>query len=78
MATAREILNEYKWREDRDFLAIRVIYIHRGAKDDLKDLEGADILMLGKSFMKTTLAWIPYHRIVLIKYENKTIWKRKK
>ncbi|UCH90000.1 MAG: DUF504 domain-containing protein [Thermoplasmata archaeon] len=76
MPTAKNVLNEYKWRDDRDFNALQVVYIHRGAKGDLKTVEGADITTLGNSFFKTTTAEIPYHRIVQIRYKQNTIWKR--
>jgi uncharacterized protein (UPF0248 family) len=78
MATAKEVLNELKWRDDRDFNSVKLTYIHRGAPGDVKTIDGADILELGKSFFETSEAMIPYHRITIIYYEGEELWKRKK
>ena len=77
MANPRDILNELKWREDLNLDEAEIWYIHRGAPNDTKIISGKDILKLEKSFMKTTSAMIPYHRIFKIIYAGKIIFKRK-
>jgi uncharacterized protein (UPF0248 family) len=77
MPTAKEILNELKWREDRDFSSVVVFYLHRGAPNDVMAVEGPDIESLHNSFFKTTEATIPYHRILRIEYRGEAIWKRR-
>jgi uncharacterized protein (UPF0248 family) len=77
MATAREVLNELKWREDRDFAEVMVTYIHRGAPNDEMTISGAEIESLNNSFMQTESASIPYHRIVKIEYKGTLIWERR-
>ena len=76
MPTAKEILNELKWREDRDFTVVEVDYIHRGAPSDLMTASGDEIRNLGNSFMETTSASIPYHRITEIRYDGDVVWRR--
>lgn len=77
MPTAKDVLNELKWREDRDFSQVEITYIHRGAPNDVMVIPGTDIKSLGRSFFETEEASIPYHRIVEIRYGNDVIWLRK-
>ena len=76
MKNPRIILNELKWRKKYDFEKAEIWYIHRGAPKDTMIISGEEILDLQKSFMKTTSAMIPYHRIFKIMYDGKTIFER--
>lgn len=76
MTNPREILNELKWKQDRDLNQAEIWYIHRGAPNDTKIISGREIIDLEKSFMKTTTSMIPYHRIFKIIYEDKVIFER--
>jgi len=76
MTNPRDILNELKWKQGCDLNKAEIWYIHRGAPNDTKIISGKEIVDLEKSFMKTTSAMIPYHRIFKIIYEDKTIFKR--
>ena len=78
MVNPRIILNKYKWKKDCNLEEIKVYYIHRGAPNDTKIITGEEIIEIGRSFMKTKNAMIPYHRIFKIKYQNQTIFIRKK
>ena len=44
--TVRSILNELRWREDRDFAKVEVEYVHRGAPGDITSVKGGDIISL--------------------------------
>ena len=77
MTNPREILNKLKWKKDYNLNQAEIWYVHRGAPNDTKIIYGKDILKLNKSFMETTSAMIPYHRIFKIIYENKIIFNRK-
>jgi len=46
MKTVRTVLNELKWRTDRDFTKVEVEYVHRGGPADLATVEGGDIMSL--------------------------------
>ena len=76
MTNPRDILNELKWKQDYDLNQAEIWYIHRGAPNDTKIMSGKDIIKLDKSFMQTTTAMIPYHRIFKILYEKKVIFER--
>jgi len=76
----REILNKAKWDERMDFDQLEVVYLHRGAPDDLKRISGREIVNIGKSFLslKEEGAEIPHHRIVKILYEGEVLFERGK
>jgi len=76
MKNPRIILNELKWRKEYNIEKAEIWYVHRGAPNDTMIISGSDILELQKSFMKTTSAMIPYHRIYKIRYKDKTIFER--
>jgi uncharacterized protein (UPF0248 family) len=77
MPSAHEVLNELKWREDRDLNITEIWYIHRGAPNDSMIIKGSEIIELQHSFMKLAGAMIPYHRILKIVYEGQVIWRKK-
>jgi uncharacterized protein (UPF0248 family) len=76
MPNPRDILNELKWKQGFDLGKAEIWYIHRGAPSDTKIISGKDISSLEKSFMRTTEAMIPYHRIFKIVYGQKIIFER--
>jgi uncharacterized protein (UPF0248 family) len=77
MKNPRIVLNELKWKKEFNLDLAEIWYIHRGAPNDTKIIAGKDIVILEKSFMHTTTAMIPYHRIFKIVYEEKVIFQRK-
>ncbi|MCK5258448.1 MAG: DUF504 domain-containing protein [Thermoplasmatales archaeon] len=76
MPSPKVILNELKWRQDSDLEKAEIWYVHRGAQNDTKIISGKEIVSLGKSFMQTTTAMIPYHRIFKIICTGEVIFKR--
>ena len=76
MPNPRDILNELKWKQGFDLGKAEIWYIHRGAPNDTKIMLGKDIVNLGKTFMETTEAMIPYHRVFRIVYDRKVIFER--
>ncbi|MCX6666990.1 MAG: RNA repair domain-containing protein [Euryarchaeota archaeon] len=76
MPNPRDVLNELKWKQGFDLDKAEIWYIHRGAPNDTKIILGKDIVALEKSFMRTTDAMIPYHRIFKIVYDQKIIFER--
>lgn len=82
MPHPKEILNELKWRTDRDLSKAEIWYVHRGAPDDTKVISGGDIMDLEHSFMvfcdSRLTTRIPFHRIFRIVYDGKVIFERKK
>lgn len=78
MTNPRDILNELKWTNTFRLENAEIWYIHRGAPQDTKVITGNKIISLEKSFMHTTTAMIPYHRIFKIVYAGNIIFNRKK
>jgi len=74
MPSLRYLLNEIKWT--KDLQKIEIWYLHRGAPHDTKVITGAEIVSLGRSFLETTSATIPYHRIIKVLYEGETLFDR--
>ena len=78
MTNPRDVLNELKWHKKYRLENAEIWYVHRGAPNDTMIISGDDIIKLERSFMKTSTAMIPYHRIFKIVYENKIIFERLK
>jgi len=78
MTNPRDILNEIKWKDELCLRKAEIWYVHRGAKNDTKIITGEDIIDIGKSFMKTNSAMIPYHRVFKIYYKKRLIFEREK
>ena len=76
MTNPKEILNKLKWKQGCDLGLAEIWYIHRGAPNDTKIIPGKDVIKLEKSFMQTTDAMVPYHRIFKIVYKDKIIFQR--
>ncbi|ADD08998.1 DUF504 domain-containing protein [Candidatus Aciduliprofundum boonei] len=72
----RKILNEYKWRQDRDFNLIEVHYIDRLSPRGYAILKGEDIEDMGDRFIFTKNGMIPYHRVIRILYDGKIIYEK--
>ncbi|MFA5103503.1 MAG: DUF504 domain-containing protein [Candidatus Thermoplasmatota archaeon] len=74
MVFVRDVLNKIKWTKDLD--KVTVWYVHRGAVQNTKVLSGDEITRIGRSFLETATATIPYHRIIKIFYGEKIVFDR--
>jgi len=74
MFFVRDILNKIKWT--KDLKKVTIWYIHRGALHNTKMISGDEITGIGRSFLETTTASIPYHRIIKILYKDEIIFNR--
>ena len=72
----RNILNELKWKEGFNLDKAEIWYVHRGAINDTKIISGEEIAKLGRSFIETKSAMIPYHRVFKIIYNGEVIFNR--
>ncbi|MDD2638394.1 MAG: RNA repair domain-containing protein [Methanothrix sp.] len=67
-------MNEIKWRGlDMDKCEIEVL--HRGAPRNRIIIRGSDI-SLGRSFFTFGETMIPYHRILRVRYDGRTVFSR--
>lgn len=74
MYFVRDILNKIKWT--KDLKKVTICYVHRGALGNIKMISGDEIISIGRSFLETSTAMIPYHRITKILYENEVLFNR--
>ena len=78
-AALPEILSKLKWGENYDFHIVKIYYIHRGAPDDYMIMYGAEIEdVKGGFIIKKDGTYIPLHRVFLVKYEGKTLYKNER
>ena len=76
MNQIRDILNKKKWTGD--FSTIEVWYVHRGAPNDTMRVNGDDIITVEKTFLQTSDAMIPHHRVFKIIYAGQVLFDRNK
>ncbi len=74
--TPREILNELKWREDKDVSKAEIWYTSGGTVDGFVIITGDELTELGKSFFSTAQATIPFYKIFRIIYDGEVIFDR--
>jgi hypothetical protein len=74
MPNLRELLNEIKWT--KQLALVEIWYVHRGAPKDTMIITGSDIVAIERSFLQTSTASIPFHRIFKIVYDGKVIFER--
>lgn len=74
--TPREILNELKWREDKDISKAEIWYTSRDTNEGFTIIAGDDLTELGKSFFSTAQAMIPFYKIFRIIYDGEVIFDR--
>jgi len=74
MPNVRDVLNKIKWTKDINH--IEIWYIHRGAVNNTKRIEGHELTGIGRSFLETATATIPYHRITKILFEGEVVFDR--
>ena len=75
MKKARDVLNELKWRAGRDF-AKAVIHVRGRAVEDVKPIRGEEVTELGRRYLSTATATIPYYKVVRIVYDGETVFER--
>ena len=72
----RALLNKIKWDENRDLLQLRVSYIDRGSLGDTSVVTGPEIVDIQQHFFETAEAMIPFHRIIMIRYDDEVLFRR--
>ena len=77
---AKKILDELKWHPSKSLSHVYIVYIHRGANKNRRMVAATNI-KLERSFFVIRgekEVRIPYHRIIEIRRDNKTIWRRRR
>jgi len=77
LSTAREVLNELRWRPGRR-IADAVLYVRdRLAPERHRVVSGADITALGHRTFDTASATIPYYKIARIEHRGRVLFERR-
>jgi len=74
MPNLRDLLNHIKWTQDLS--KVQIWILHRGAPKDRLVIQGSEIVSIERSFLQTSTASIPFHRIVKILYEDTVVFQR--
>jgi uncharacterized protein (UPF0248 family) len=74
MVSVREILNKIRWSGDLG--AVEVWYVHRGAPDNVKVIDGGSISDIDRSFLRINGSLIPHHRVFRIVYYGEVFFER--
>ncbi len=77
MRTAREILNELRWRTGRDLARAEIWVADRTRPEGGRVLSGSEIRDLEHRYFSTAHATIPYYKIVKIVYDGRAIFERR-
>lgn len=75
MSSVREVLNKIRWTEDME--GVEIWFVHRGAPNDMKMVQGCDVSAVGRTFLQVGAAMIPHHRVFRIVYQGEVIFERK-
>ena len=74
-----ETLNRLKWKNK--LAKAEIVFVHRGGKDDRKTISGENITSVKRSHFyykdNDHETFIPNHRVLEIRMEGETLWKRK-
>jgi uncharacterized protein (UPF0248 family) len=76
MVYPRQVLNRLRWTEGESLKDAVIWYVHRGAPGDVLRIAGQEIRSLGRGFFETNEATIPYHRILRIDSNGKTLFEK--
>ncbi|MEM0084952.1 MAG: RNA repair domain-containing protein [Candidatus Methanomethylicia archaeon] len=79
----RDVLNKIYWHKDENKSDYEILFIHRGAPNNLKSFSANDIIKIGKESVNyknkdDDVVTIPFHRIILIRNikTGKILWKK--
>ncbi len=76
MRTARDVLNELRWRPGRDLTLAQIWIADRTTPEGGRVLSGAEIMGLGHRYFTTSRATIPFYKVLRIEYEGRILFKR--
>ncbi len=75
--TAREVLNELRWRQGYDLARAEIWVADRRRAEGGRVLSGADIVELGHRYFVTARATIPFYKILKIVYDGRILFERR-
>ena len=75
--TARDVLNELRWRRGRDISQARIWVLDRQAPGGGRVLSGAEVVDVGHRYFSAARATIPLYKIVKITYREEVLFERR-
>ncbi len=75
--TAREVLNELRWRPGYDLTRAEIWVADRRRPEGGRILSGADVLEIGHRYFVTTRATIPFYKVLRIRYAGRLLFERR-
>lgn len=74
---AKNVLNMVLWHPDMEVNRTTISYIHRGARGNIKTIQGSQIDRIENGFLiLNDETQIPFHRIIKVEYDDKILWKK--
>lgn len=74
---AKNVLNMILWHPEMNISQAEITYVHRGARGNLKTIEGSSVDNLKGGFLiLKDGTQIPFHRIIKIEYKNRLLWMK--
>ncbi len=73
-----QVLNKLKWTGRLD--SAEIVFVHRGARGDIKVISGKSIAELKKGhlvYRNRQETVIPLHRVVEVRVSGEVLWRRK-
>ena len=74
--TAREVLNELRWRNSSRLADAVIVYRDRTRPEGLRTIRGFEIVELERRYFTTTGARLPYHKIERIEEAGQIRFQR--
>lgn len=74
--TARETLNELKWRKGLDMSRAEIWVADRTRPEGGRTLSGAEIVSVGRRYFTTAHATIPFYKVLRIAYGDRVLFER--
>ncbi len=74
--TAREILNELRWRQPSRLADANVFYRDRTRPEGYRLIRGSQIVELERRYFTTPTARLPYYKIEKIEFAGETLFEQ--
>jgi len=74
--TARDVLNELRWREGRDLSQAEIWVADRTRPEGTRRVHGTEILSLGHRYFTTATATIPFYKVQRILVRGQVVFDR--
>jgi uncharacterized protein (UPF0248 family) len=74
--TAREVLNELRWREPNRLSEAVIVYRDRTRPEGFRTIRGSEIVELQRRYFTTAGGRLPFYKIERIEEAGRTLFRR--